>query len=309
MTGTTSGSSYLGIANRSAGLVAMLAAAALIAAGSWPGLVRKLLIGAGTFAIGLVLAALVVRSRCKAMDGCGDHCGRGLAAVLALPAVVLSRRAQSPSNGNDAALWAIPPRRGRPGDAPVGDERRCLAELRDPGHRLRLRAGRPRPGTGRRSRYRRRWQSLPAALAALAMLASSLHGLKETAQRATRRVRPWLERIYEHLEQPRSSYFFTDHPGFNRLNGRLELVYDDWLYPVFESLGLAEPRSPWLGPALAGTGPGCRLHEHPPVDRGDDDRPPPSRLPSRCPRGACLRVGPLSRLRRRCRSGPAPIPV
>ena len=60
-----------------------------------------------------------------------------------------------------------------------------------------------------------------------------------------------LERIYEHLERPRSSYFITGHPGRNRVNGRLELVYDDWLYPVFESLGLAESRSSWLGPPLA----------------------------------------------------------
>jgi hypothetical protein len=32
-------------------------------------------------------------------------------------------------------------------------------------------------------------------------------------------------------------------------------VYDDWLYPVFESAGLAERRSAWLGRALA-PGPG-----------------------------------------------------
>ena len=49
---------------------------------------------------------------------------------------------------------------------------------------------------------------------------------------------------------PRSSYFFTDRPGINRVNGRLELVHDDWLYPVFESLRLAEPRSHWLGTAI-----------------------------------------------------------
>jgi hypothetical protein len=28
------------------------------------------------------------------------------------------------------------------------------------------------------------------------------------------------------------------------------LVHDDWLYPVFESIALAEPRSRWLGRAL-----------------------------------------------------------
>jgi hypothetical protein len=36
----------------------------------------------------------------------------------------------------------------------------------------------------------------------------------------------------------------------NRLNGRLDLVYDAWLYPVFEAIGLAQPRSIWLERAL-----------------------------------------------------------
>ena len=41
-----------------------------------------------------------------------------------------------------------------------------------------------------------------------------------------------------------------DRPGINRLNGRLDLVYDDWLYPVFEAIHLAQPRSIWLQRAL-----------------------------------------------------------
>ena len=58
------------------------------------------------------------------------------------------------------------------------------------------------------------------------------------------------------LEQfPRSHRaLFLDVPGANRLHGRTDLVYDPWLYPVFESIGLAEPRSIWLERALA-TGP------------------------------------------------------
>jgi hypothetical protein len=43
-----------------------------------------------------------------------------------------------------------------------------------------------------------------------------------------------------------SVVFVVDHPGMNRLHGRLDLVYDEWLYPVFESIGLAQPRSIWL---------------------------------------------------------------
>ena len=44
--------------------------------------------------------------------------------------------------------------------------------------------------------------------------------------------------------------FFVDRPGFNRIHGRADLVYDPWLYPVFESIKLAEPRSAWLGRAI-----------------------------------------------------------
>ena len=29
--------------------------------------------------------------------------------------------------------------------------------------------------------------------------------------------------------------FFADRPGLNRVHGRADLVYDPWLYPVFES--------------------------------------------------------------------------
>jgi hypothetical protein len=56
------------------------------------------------------------------------------------------------------------------------------------------------------------------------------------------------------LRRPSFEIFFVDMPGANRLHGRLDLVYDPWLYPVFESIGLAEPRSIWLAQALS-TGP------------------------------------------------------
>lgn len=56
------------------------------------------------------------------------------------------------------------------------------------------------------------------------------------------------------IARPAAEIFFFDLPGANRLHGRMDLVYDPWLYPVFESIGLAEPRSIWLERALA-TGP------------------------------------------------------
>ncbi len=48
------------------------------------------------------------------------------------------------------------------------------------------------------------------------------------------------------MARPAGEFFFVDRPGMNRLDGRLDLVYDDWLYPVFERSGLAEPRAAWL---------------------------------------------------------------
>ena len=48
----------------------------------------------------------------------------------------------------------------------------------------------------------------------------------------------------------RSAIYFADRPGLNRINDHLDLVFDDWLYPVFESLQLAAPRSRWLRPQL-----------------------------------------------------------
>jgi hypothetical protein len=58
--------------------------------------------------------------------------------------------------------------------------------------------------------------------------------------------------IFDEMKRPRQDFFFLDRPGDNRLNGRLDLVYDDWLYPVFESVKLAEPRSAWLRFRLTG---------------------------------------------------------
>jgi len=59
-----------------------------------------------------------------------------------------------------------------------------------------------------------------------------------------------IAQISQVLGRPSSEFFFVGRPGDNRVRGRLDLVYDDWLYPVFESMNLAEPRSIWLRRAL-----------------------------------------------------------
>jgi hypothetical protein len=91
---------------------------------------------------------------------------------------------------------------------------------------------------------------LPVALAVWGVLASASHDVVNVARR-TGAERADLEQIATHVGRPRSTWFFSDRPGLNRLGGRTELVYDHWLYPVFERLGLAEPRTQWLGAALA----------------------------------------------------------
>jgi hypothetical protein len=91
---------------------------------------------------------------------------------------------------------------------------------------------------------------LPVALAVWGVLASASHDVVNVIRR-TRAERAAVEQIATRVGRPRSTWFFSDRPGFNRLGGRTELVYDHWLYPVFERLGLAEPRTLWLGTALA----------------------------------------------------------
>jgi len=59
-----------------------------------------------------------------------------------------------------------------------------------------------------------------------------------------------IARISREMSRPSSEFFFVGRPGDNRVSGQLYLVYDDWLYPVFESIHLAEPRSIWLRRAL-----------------------------------------------------------
>ncbi len=91
------------------------------------------------------------------------------------------------------------------------------------------------------------------AVAVLAVPAFALTDMKETIARR-RAESVLIRRLAERTEVRSDAVFFADRPGLNRVHGRVDLVYDPWLYPVFESLGLAEPRSEWLAKALE-TGP------------------------------------------------------
>ena len=58
------------------------------------------------------------------------------------------------------------------------------------------------------------------------------------------------ELVVAGLKAPVSEFYFVGDPGKNRQYGRIDLVFDHWLYPVFESVHAAEPRSIWLRRAL-----------------------------------------------------------
>ena len=128
-------------------------------------------------------------------------------------------------------------------DGPLPGQHGDLVQLRDPVRRLRRHLdGRAASRAVDASSSLR--VLLPAALATVGVMASTFNVFDVTRQIRAERVAVAL--IFEHVKRPHSQYFFTDRPGFNRIHGRLDLVYDDWLYPVFESLRLAEPRSRWL---------------------------------------------------------------
>jgi hypothetical protein len=92
-------------------------------------------------------------------------------------------------------------------------------------------------------------QAFPIALAALVVfLGASGDALKTIRLRSIERSA--LAQLLDHLRRPSTELFIVGRPGDNRVNGRPDLVYDEWLYPVFESIHLAEPRSIWLKRAL-----------------------------------------------------------
>ncbi len=86
-------------------------------------------------------------------------------------------------------------------------------------------------------------------LAAPAVACSALHGAYISYHRV-RFERLSAELVLSVLKEPRSDIYFVGEPGKNRQFGRTDLVFDHWLYPVFESVHGAEPRSSWLRTAL-----------------------------------------------------------
>ncbi len=91
--------------------------------------------------------------------------------------------------------------------------------------------------------------TMSASVAVVAVLSCAWVDNREIASRRLDE-RAALAQIFDYARQPPSAIYFADRPGLNRINDHLDLVFDDWLYPVFESLQLAAPRSRWLRPQL-----------------------------------------------------------
>jgi hypothetical protein len=96
---------------------------------------------------------------------------------------------------------------------------------------------------------RLRTSLIPIAIATLAVLCVELKEAYITFHRM-RAERLRAELVLRSMKEPTSNVYFVGEPGKNRVYGRADLVFDHWLYPVFESVHLAEPRSSWLRNAL-----------------------------------------------------------
>jgi hypothetical protein len=270
------GINFVGIVNRTAGLIVLLAAAGLSTLAARPGLMRKILAGLGTGWIGLIVgllahqavgaqvfvdalrrALLAVLPRLHALDAGSIPIALaviGTFGVLAvvIPVCALVERSRFLGSRLDLALWLY-----------LAGEVALFTAL------FRLSTGSwlnyaiqavvfagvltARAVSRAADLASTRRPLLPVAVAVLGVLAAAFNAVFHEALRI-RADRAALELVLDRMAQPSSAFFFADHPGLNRVHGRPELVFDGWLYPVFESEGLAEPRTVWLRQALA-TGP------------------------------------------------------
>ncbi len=238
-----------GLIHRAVALIVLLAAVGLARVGTRRGVGRKIGLVAGFGLIALILAAQGLETilhrpefgAAIAFMGC-------LIMLVVLPVCALIERSALLGNRLDAALWMYTA--GELALTVVLFELSTGAWLNYAiqsvvfGAILTARAA-SRAVDGLPS-FRVLW---PVAVAVLSVLVSALDHVFDS-EMEIRRDRAALNRMVEHLKLPPSAFFFIDRPGLNRINGRLELVYDHWLYPVFESLHLAESRSGWLGRAL-----------------------------------------------------------
>src|SRR5262245_46903433 len=244
------GVTWVGIIHMTAGLIVLLVAAGLAAVAARPGNARKAVALTGTGWVGLILVLLALRRVAPDPEIAALSVVTTTGALtVVIPICVLLGRSSFLGSRIDAGFWLY--LAGEVGLSTVlfrvssGAWSNYAIQAVVFGSIVTARA------MARVAEAPSSWRVLlPVALAVWGVLACAINDLVNVAGR-TAADRAAVETIVAHVGRPRSAFFFTDRPGFNRLGGRPDLVYDDWLYPVFERRGLAEPRSRWLGAALA----------------------------------------------------------
>jgi hypothetical protein len=239
----------LRVIERTAGLILLLAAAGLGAVAARPGVGRTLLAVLGTGVITMIVALLAVQAIAENLDAGA----LALIATLGVLVVVLPLGAvigRTPFLGDrldaalgiylagEVALGAVLVRMSTGAWDNYAIQGIVFASVLAARAASRVVVAAPSLRV-----------LLPIVLAAGGVLLSATSEIAFAAMQ-TRADRSAVNEIISRAGQPPSAFFFAGRPGLNRVHGRRELVYDDWLYPVFEQLGLAEPRSRWLGPAL-----------------------------------------------------------
>jgi len=240
-----------GVLGNSTGLIALLAAAGLAGIDPGRGIGRRILVGAGIGQLGLL-----------AVQSSLDLLGKDLAvwemliavanvaaaAFLVIPACYWLRSLSLSTSPLDRALWIyaaaefalviILSRLSTGAWLNYGIPAIVFVSVVTARALARACASAPSPRT-----------ALLVALASLVLLIGVSSSIWSTAQQRLV-ARQAVRRIFDHFGRPSSEYFFAARAGDNRVHGRPGLVYDDWLYPVFESIHLAEPRSIWLRRAV-----------------------------------------------------------
>lgn len=232
---------FLVIVDRSAGAWAMIVAGVLSVASSRPGAGRAIAImGAWWHSMAIVAGALAHLYYTSGMSGASLFFALVLAMIISIGLSAFAIKCRFGESvlavclGAELAMVAILARNSAGAWVNYGIPAAVFASVL--GARAvasAIERGAPRSIRG------------AMVVASAVVVLSGLTGLKEVLWEDGR-LRAATSSLYAKAPVPRSSMFFTDRPGLNRLNGRLELVYDDWLYPVFEAEGLAEPRARWL---------------------------------------------------------------
>ncbi len=243
------------IFGRSTGLIALLLAASVAGVGTLRGTVRPGIVVVGSLLLGLITLGALLSALSLAVsrwDPALTLACLMVTVIIVIPASCLLSPRIVVAERIDRVMWiyvaaelglvAILSWMSTGAWVNYGVQAVVFASILDrPCSRAGPRAGTVAPDSCCRS-----------PLAALVVVLIGVSGNVETTFGRRRYEQAAPDRVFEQLGRPPTNqFFFAARPGHNRVYGRIDLVYDDWLYPVFESIHQAEPRSSWLRQALA----------------------------------------------------------